>query len=87
MRGKLFSRMFFSEDCVNRPILLFYERFNFPLALGNEAERDGLHAPSRKSAGYFLPEKWRELIADDPIENSPRLLGINERNVDCSRRL
>ena len=72
---------------VERPVFLGDEAFNLFFALADEAERDGLHASGRKAVLHLLPEQRRKIVADQPVEHSPRLLRVDLRVVDVHRIL
>ncbi len=57
-----------------------------PLALPLDDEPDGhrLHAPGRESLHDLLPEHRRDFVAVEPVEDAPRLLGVDEPLVDLA---
>ena len=57
------------------------EGVNLGLAVNYEPERDGLHSAGGKAAPHFLPQHGAELVADDAIQDAPRLLRVYERAV------
>ncbi len=46
-----------------------------------------MDAAGRKAAANFIPEKRRNFVADDAIENAAGLLGVHEIGVYFSRVL
>ena len=72
---------------IDRPIFFFLERLDFAFALHDQSERHGLHAPGGKAAADFIPQKRRNLIADQPVEYAARLLCIYKVLIDSTRVL
>ena len=70
-------------------VCLRLERVDLALALDEKAKRHRLNASGRKLAVVLardvLPEERRDLVAHYAVENSPRLLRVNERHVDVAR--
>ena len=66
---------------LDRPILLRLERPNLALAFHHQPHRDGLHPPGAQSARDPLVQQRRNLVAHDAVEDSPRLLGIDQLHV------
>ena len=80
------------RDClrqlrVDRPVLLRHEGRYLLLALDHHPQRDRLHAARRKPASHLLPEQRAYLVADEPVQDATRLLGIDEALVDVARVL
>src|SRR5690606_10338446 len=61
---------------VDGPILLGHEPGDLDLAVADDAHRHRLHAASRKPAPNLLPQKRADLVADQAIEDPPRLLSV-----------
>ena len=59
------------------------------LGLAEDEEPDGhaLHAARREARGDLPPQERRDGVADEPIEDAPRLLGLDEVGVDVARAL
>ena len=70
---------------VDRPVLDRLEGLDLPLALDDDAQRRGLHAPGGEPALDLLPKKRADPVADQPVEHPPRLLGVDEIHVDVAR--
>ena len=66
------------------PILNRLETRNLAFALHNQAHSNGLHAASRESPANLVPQQWRNLIADQPVEHTARLLRVHEILVDVA---
>src|SRR6185312_17115953 len=64
------------QNGINRPVFDWNKRFDFLLALHDQAHRNGLHAARGESATYLVPEQRRNLIPDDAIQNPTRLLRV-----------
>ncbi len=75
------------EHRVDRPILLRDEGANFLFAFHDEAQRNGLDAAGGEAAANFVPEKRRNLIAHNAVEDATGLLSIDEICVHFSRML
>ena len=67
------------------PIFGRNERFYFAFFVNDYSERDRLHAPRGKSVLYSFAKKGAELITDESVENSSRLLRIDEIVIYLSR--
>ncbi len=70
------------EQAEQVPIRGLVECHPLSLALDNQADRGALHATGRKPRANFLPQQRRDLVAEEPIDDPPRLLGFNEVFVD-----
>src|SRR5690606_16020735 len=64
------------------PVLLGLEGADLGLALGDEAERDGLDAACGEAGPDRLPEDGADLVADEAIEDAARLLRLDLAHVD-----
>ena len=73
-----------SVDC---PVFLLFEGLNFALAVNNQPQRNGLHAPGRESAANFVPQQGRDLISHKAVEHAPCLLRVDKIAVDIARML
>ena len=69
------------------PVLFRNERLNLPLSLADKAERHRLHASSADPPFDPRPQQRTDHISDNPIENAPRLLRINQIHVQIPRML
>ena len=69
----------------DRPVLARNERVDLAFAVDDQLDRDRLHAPGREPAADFGPQQRRDLIADEPVENPPRLLRVDRGHVDLVR--
>ena len=47
------------------------------LALDDDPQRHGLHAPGRQPAPDLVPEQLRDLVADQAVDDAARLLGAH----------
>ena len=70
---------------VEAPVLLGHEGPDLPLALADQADRDRLDAAGREAAAHALPEERADLVADQPVEDAPGLLGVHPLLVDPAR--
>ena len=55
------------------------------LALDDQADRRALHAAGRQAAVDPAPQHRRHLVAVQPVEDAPRLGGVDEAVVDAPR--
>src|SRR5262245_19848012 len=69
------------------PVLLGHEGPDLLLPLADEADRDRLDPARRQAPADLLPEERADLVADQPVEHSARLLGVEPLLVDSPRRL
>ena len=75
------------EHGVDRPIFLRDEGADFLLALDDQAQRHGLHAPRGKSAAHFIPQQRRNFVAHDAIQNAAGLLRVYQVLVNLQGML
>ena len=73
------------EDAADFPEFVGDERLDLPLALDDQPDRDALHPAGRQALGDLPPQERADFIADDAVENSPRLLGVDPVHVDGVR--
>jgi hypothetical protein len=69
------------------PVFHRHEGGDLPLALGDEPHRHRLHAAGGQPAADLVPEQRRELVAHQPVQHAPRLLGVHLVLVDLARIL
>ncbi len=63
---------------IHRPVFLALKCANFFFPLYYKTSRNRLDTAGRQATPYFSPEQGRKLIADDAVENPPRLLGVHQ---------
>ena len=73
-----------SSARVHGPVLDRDERLDLALALADDPQGDRLHAPGRKAPPDLLPEQVRDLVADEPVDDAARLLGVHEPAIDLA---
>ena len=78
-------RQFGREIGGDRPVFGFDECLNLALAFDDHAQSDRLHAARRQPAAHLVPQQRRDLIADDAVEQAPRLLRIDEVFINVCR--
>ena len=61
------------------------EGVDLALALDDEAHGDRLDTPGRQARSDLAPQQRAERVADEPIEDAPRLLRVDEVVVDLAR--
>ena len=85
-RELFFFGIFLSfEKSVERPVFRGFELLYLPLSLHHELESDALHPPRAYSLLYGLPQNGTHLVSHYPVENPPRLLGLEAVPVDLDR--
>ena len=75
------------EPRVDRPVLDRDEGLDLALALADDPQRHRLDAAGGEAPPDLLPEKVRHLVADEPVDDSPRLLRVDASAVDLARLL
>ncbi len=72
------------EACVDAPVLDRGEVADLSLALDDHPQRHRLHAPGREPRLDPAPQQRRDLVADQPVEHAPRLLRVEQLQVDLA---
>ncbi len=67
------------------PELLRDEGLDTSLTLDDQPNSHRLDPPRRQPGGHLLPQQWADLVADDPVQDPPRLLGVHLVRVDLAR--
>ena len=67
------------------PVLAGHERPALAFPQHQKAHSDALDAARRKFGGNFAPEQRRDGVPDQPIQDSPGLLGVHQVQVDGAR--
>ena len=60
------------------------ERSDLALALDDQPQRHRLHAAADRRPLHPLPQQRADLVAHQPVEDAPRLLGIDQAHVDVA---
>ena len=68
-----------------RPVFLRHESHDLGFALADQAQRRRLHAAGRQARLHLAPEQRRQVEADQIIERTTRLLGVDEVVGDIAR--
>ena len=76
-----------AQEDIERPVFLRHKGLDLFFPFHDKTGRNGLHTPGRQAAPHLLPQQRTELITDDPVEDAPRLLRIDEIIVDVARLL
>ena len=84
-RGELFGLPRRAQHGVDVPVFLGLEGLYLLLPVHNQAHGHALHAPGRKPAAHFAPQKRAELIAHQPVQHAARLLGVEQVHIDGAR--
>ncbi len=73
------------ERALQVPVARRGERHPLPFALDDDAGGDALHAASRQLRHDLLPQDRRHLVAVQPVQQAPGLLGVDEAAVELAR--
>ena len=73
------------QNRLQRPVLARGESADLAFAIDNDPDGHRLHAPGRKPGPNLAPEQRTEGVAVEPIDDPPRLLGVDEMPVDGAR--
>src|SRR5437868_10896425 len=72
---------------LQRPVLDWNERLDFALAIDDHAHRHGLHSAGGQAATNLASEESADRVADQAIDDTASLLGIDPVHVDGARVL
>ena len=72
---------------VHKPVFLRLKLLDLVLAVNHHARGDGLHAPRGQPLLDLHPEQRADLVAHQPVEQTARLLGVDELHVHRARLL
>ena len=72
---------------LDRPIFLRYECTDLILAIHDQTCCNALYTTGGQAALDLAPQERRELIAHDAVQNTARLLGVDQINVNIARVL
>ncbi len=75
------------EDRLDRPVFLALEGPDLALPLDDEPDGDGLDATGRQPGADLPGDERAERVADDPVDDPPGLLGVDEVEVDPARMI
>ncbi len=72
------------QQCLNTPVLDQHKSFDLAFAVHHQAQGHGLHPPGGEPLGApdALPEQGADAVAYQPVEDAPRLLGFDQRQVE-----
>ena len=73
--------------CVNEPVFLALEIADLTLAVDHDARGNALHTARGQAGLDLFPEQRAELVAHDAVEDTARLLRVDEILIDLARRL
>jgi hypothetical protein len=66
------------------PVFLGLEGLAFPLPVDDEPECDRLDPAGRQAAGDLLPQEGADEVADQTVEDTAGLLGVEQARVDLA---
>ena len=72
---------------IERPIFRGIERLDVALALYDQPQRDGLHAPGRQPTAHLVPKQRRHLVPDQAIQHAAGLLRVYQVAIDVAGML
>lgn len=75
----------FFKRSADRPVFFRNECLNFSLPVAENFQGSGLNSSGAEPPSDFSPEKRTDLIAYQPVENTPRLLCVHQSAVDFPR--
>ncbi len=84
-RGKRTRLAHTRKRDVDCPVLLRHKGANFIFAVNHQSRCNRLHTACGKSLSYLFPQQRAELIADNAVKHTPRLLRIDEIQVNRAR--
>jgi hypothetical protein len=67
------------------PVAGGHERHALALALHDQADGGALHPPGRQARGDLAPQDLGHRVAVEPVDDAPRLLGVDQPGVDVPR--
>ena len=67
---------------VQVPVFLRLELFDLQLPVPDQPHRHALHPAGRKPPAHLAPQKRAELVAHQPVQLPPGLLGVEQVHVD-----
>lgn len=68
--------------CCNDPKIFGNECGDFPFFFDKDAKCRRLNASGRESVAKFFPDKSREIVANEAVQNTARFLGATEVLID-----
>ena len=74
-----------AQGDLDRPVLAGDEAPDLALAVDDDADGDGLDPTGRQAAADLARQERAERVADEPVDDPPRLLGVDEVRVDLAR--
>ena len=72
---------------IQRPVFLRLESADLVFPVHNQTGCHRLNASGGQPPANLFPEQWGKLVAHNPVQNAPRLLGIHQIIVDVPRML
>ena len=67
------------------PVFHRYEIFDLPLALDDQPQRHRLDASRREPAAHLFPQDRTDAVANQPVQDTARLLGIHQITINRAR--
>ena len=71
-----------AELDLERPIFFRHKGLDFLVPVSDNLDRYRLDTPRRKPLADLTPQERAQLVAHQPVDNAPRLLGIDHIHVD-----
>ena len=73
------------EVRIDRPIFLLLERLDLAFTFDDQPKSNCLHTPSREATTHLVPQKRRNLITHNAVEDATRLLRVDKIPVNFPR--
>ncbi|MBS1226673.1 MAG: pyrB [Candidatus Aminicenantes bacterium] len=71
----------------DRPVLLLDEGLDLVLPVADQPEGDRLDPAGGQAPGDLLPQQGADAVADEPVEDAPGLLGVEQVEIDLAEVL
>src|SRR5258708_4367402 len=78
-------RILADQARIEGPVFFGAKSLALALPLDDYPERHRLHAARADSPLHLVPQKRAYLVADQPIEHAPRLLGVEQVSIEVRR--
>jgi len=75
----------FGQFGLDGPVLFGDEVLDFPLPFHDHADGDGLDPSGAEAAADFAPEERAQAVADQSVQDTARLLGVDQVHINPAR--
>ena len=66
------------EVGIDRPVFFLFERLDLAFTFDDQTQSNGLHASRGETSTHFIPEQRGNLISNQAVENTARLLRVHQ---------